>query len=145
MAGLAFLAASRSLNFISIARLRSRVHVMSRRANITRMKALIGSCLIAFAALAASQVPAAADCQCRANGREFQQGQLACLKLPNGTQLARCGMELNNSSWKKVQDGCPSAATASGSWISAALDTLGDHSHPPGTGEARHHGKAAIE
>lgn len=109
------------------------------------MKALIGSCLITLAALAASQVPAAADCQCRANGRQFQQGQLACLKLPDGTQLARCGMELNNSSWKKVQDGCPSAAahTAGGSWISAALDILRDHSHPPGN--AHHRGKAAVE
>jgi hypothetical protein len=111
------------------------------------MKALTGSCLIALAALAASQVPAVAGCQCRANGREFQQGQLACLKLPGGTQLARCGMELNNSSWKKVQDGCPSAAadTTSGSWISAALDVLRDHSHPPSTGTAYRHAKAAVE
>ena len=111
------------------------------------MKALTGSCLIAFAALAASQGPAAADCQCRANGRQFEQGQLACLKLPGGTQLARCGMELNNSSWKKVQDGCPSAATgaAGGSWVSVALDARRDHGHPPATGAAHHHRKAAIE
>lgn len=110
------------------------------------MKALTGSCLIAFAALAASQVPAAADCQCRANGRQFEQGQLVCLKLPGGTQLARCGMELNNSSWKKVQDGCPSAAahTAGGSLVSAAL-ALRDHGLPPATGAAHHHRKAAIE
>jgi hypothetical protein len=28
-------------------------------------------------------------------------------------EIARCGKELNNSSWKKIQDGCPSAAAAS--------------------------------
>ena len=95
------------------------------------MKALIGSCLIALSALVALQAPAKADCQCRANGREFEQGQLACLKLPDGMQLARCGMELNNSSWKKVQDGCPSASAASvdWSWLSAATTALAGHVH----------------
>ncbi|GLS33322.1 hypothetical protein [Neomesorhizobium albiziae] len=95
------------------------------------MKALIGSCLIALAVLVASQAPAYADCQCRANGREFEQGQLACLKLPDGMQLARCGMELNNSSWKKVQDGCPSASAApiDQSWLSAAASALVGHVH----------------
>ena len=75
------------------------------------MKLAVGYCLI-VAALADLPVPAMADCQCRANGRSFEQGQVACLNLPNGPQLARCGKELNNSSWKKVQDGCPSAAPA---------------------------------
>src|SRR5262245_10316589 len=73
------------------------------------MKLAVGFCLV-VAALGDCPAPAIADCQCRANGRSFEQGQVACLKLPNGAQLARCGKELNNSSWKKVQDGCPSAA-----------------------------------
>jgi hypothetical protein len=91
------------------------------------MKALIGSCLIVLSALAAS--PANADCQCRANGRQFQQGQVACLTLPSGSQLARCGMELNNSSWKKMQDGCPSAAVSPDavSWVAAAISAIQDH------------------
>jgi hypothetical protein len=100
------------------------------------MKASIGSCLAVFAALAASQVPAKADCQCVANGRTFEQGQIACLKLPDGAQLARCGKELNNSSWKKVQDGCPSAIVPepSRSWISAGIAMLTgqDHAHDRG-------------
>lgn len=63
--------------------------------------------LTAAAALMAPQTSAFADCKCLANGRVYNHGQLACLKLPNGEQLARCDMVLNNSSWKKVRDGCP--------------------------------------
>jgi hypothetical protein len=59
---------------------------------------------------ATSQIPALADCQCLANGRKFEQGQVACLKLPTGFQLARCGKVLNNSSWQKLRDECPSSA-----------------------------------
>jgi hypothetical protein len=53
-----------------------------------------------------------ADCQCMANGRTFHHGEIACLHLPSGPQLAQCGMVLNNSSWIKLQDGCPVAAIA---------------------------------
>jgi hypothetical protein len=53
-----------------------------------------------------------ADCQCMANGRMFHHGEIACLHLPSGPQLAQCGMVLNNSSWIKLQDGCPVAAIA---------------------------------
>jgi hypothetical protein len=55
---------------------------------------------------------AAADCKCIANGRVFHHGEIACLRLPSGPQLAQCGMVLNNSSWIKLQDGCPVAAIA---------------------------------
>ncbi|MGO4831851.1 hypothetical protein AB4144_06070 [Rhizobiaceae sp. 2RAB30] len=68
--------------------------------------------LLAFAMLVASQGLAFADCQCFANGRRYHHGEIACLKLPNGDQLARCDMVLNNSSWKKIQDGCPEAGAA---------------------------------
>ena len=43
---------------------------------------------------------AAADCTCRAQGRDFQLGQTVCLTTPNGARLATCGMVLNNSSWQ---------------------------------------------
>jgi hypothetical protein len=52
---------------------------------------------------------AMADCKCMANGRVFHHGEIACLRLPSGPQLAQCGMVLNNSSWIKLQDGCPLA------------------------------------
>ena len=52
------------------------------------------------AALDASWAPASADCTCRALGRQFEQGQTACLMSPKGMRLATCGMVLNNSSWE---------------------------------------------
>jgi hypothetical protein len=52
---------------------------------------------------------AMADCKCIANGRAFHHGEIACIRLPSGPQLAQCGMVLNNSSWIKLQDGCPLA------------------------------------
>ncbi|MFU0503749.1 hypothetical protein [Pseudaminobacter sp. NGMCC 1.201702] len=70
---------------------------------------MASSCLLAIAMLASSHIAAVADCQCLANGRKYHHGEVACLKLPTGDQLARCDMVLNNSAWKKVSDGCPQA------------------------------------
>ncbi len=63
------------------------------------------SCMILLTAFEASAT--AHDCQCKAAGKEFKQGDVVCLSLPTGQQLARCSMVLNNSSWEKLQDGCP--------------------------------------
>ena len=43
------------------------------------------------------------SCTCRANGRDYEQGQMICMR----GQLARCDMNLNNSSWKIVAETCP--------------------------------------
>jgi hypothetical protein len=53
--------------------------------------------------------PARADCTCRANGQDYPEGQLACIRLSSGSYVARCGKVLNNTSWIKVSDGCPQA------------------------------------
>lgn len=66
--------------------------------------------LLSAALLLGGQAVAQADCECRANGRLYRHGELACLRLPTGDQLARCDMVLNNSAWKKVSDGCPEAS-----------------------------------
>jgi hypothetical protein len=63
--------------------------------------------LVALAGLVAGPASALADCKCRANGKIYHHGEVACLKLPGGAQLAQCGMVLNNSAWKKIADGCP--------------------------------------
>jgi hypothetical protein len=42
-------------------------------------------------------------CTCRAHGKDYEQGQIACIR----GQLARCDMNLNNSSWKIISDVCP--------------------------------------
>lgn len=56
--------------------------------------------------------PAFADCQCLANGTAYKEGDVACLRLPTGDIMARCGKVLNNTSWSKVSDGCPEARDA---------------------------------
>ena len=58
-------------------------------------------------------VPANAgeSCNCVANGQRIQLGQLFCIRTASGKQfLARCERVLNNTSWKRVQDSCPSAS-----------------------------------
>ncbi len=53
---------------------------------------------------------AAPECQCRANGKTFAQGETACLAMPDGPRLARCEMVLNNSSWKVLDRPCVETA-----------------------------------
>jgi len=43
------------------------------------------------------------DCTCRANGRDYKQGQVLCIE----SKLRRCEMYLNNTSWKVISDNCP--------------------------------------
>ncbi len=79
--------------------------------------------LLSAALLLGGQAVALADCECRANGRLYRHGELACLRLPTGDQLARCDMVLNNSAWKKVRDGCPEASVGdAGSRIDDGTD-----------------------
>ncbi len=65
-----------------------------------------------IAAVDALLSAAAADCTCRAQGRDFQLGERACLATPNGARLATCGMVLNNSSWEFSQTPCTVSAAA---------------------------------
>jgi len=65
-----------------------------------------------IAALDALLSSAAADCTCRAQGREFQLGERACLTSPKGARLATCGMVLNNSSWEFSETPCTVSAVS---------------------------------
>ena len=47
-----------------------------------------------------------ADCTCRAQGRDLEQGQTICMATPKGFRLATCGMVLNNSSWSVSDTPC---------------------------------------
>ena len=47
-----------------------------------------------------------ADCTCRAQGRDIEQGQTICMATPKGFRLATCGMVLNNSSWNVSESPC---------------------------------------
>ncbi len=75
-----------------------------------RLGPFVGVALLA--ALDALLSSAAADCTCRAQGREFQLGERACLTTPNGARLATCGMVLNNSSWQFSETPCTVSAVA---------------------------------
>lgn len=92
--------------------------------------------LLATALLFGGHGVAAADCECRANGRLYRHGELACLRLPTGDHLARCDMVLNNSAWLKVQDGCPEAAAGDAdSPVDVGVD--GARAHPAGSADSR--------
>jgi len=64
--------------------------------------------LFAVAALSATATTAsqAADCICRAQGREFELGETVCLASPKGPRIATCGMVLNNTSWQFSETPC---------------------------------------
>lgn len=58
--------------------------------------------------MTAASVPelaAAHNCTCRANGVSYKQGQIICIR----GKLAKCDMNLNNSSWKIIAPTCPEA------------------------------------
>jgi hypothetical protein len=58
-----------------------------------------------MAAVAAASAAAAHDCHCRFSGSTYEQGETVCMR----GKVARCGMYLNNSSWRVVADACPQA------------------------------------
>jgi hypothetical protein len=46
---------------------------------------------------------------------KYELGQIACIRVGGISYMARCEMDLNVTTWKKVRDGCPTARTASSS------------------------------
>jgi hypothetical protein len=69
--------------------------------------------VMAIAMLIAAGIPVLAAngiaCRCLYQGRYFEQGETVCIHVGGRSRLARCDMELNNSSWKFIQDSCPAA------------------------------------
>ncbi|MEM7427245.1 MAG: hypothetical protein AAF441_14210 [Pseudomonadota bacterium] len=64
-----------------------------------RTIALAGLSLTLFAS-AASAGP---NCTCRYQGHNYKIGEIACIL----GDLKRCEMQLNNTSWQTVSQGCP--------------------------------------
>ena len=73
----------------------------------------LGLLTVAAAFAALLLVPAAeagTDCECIGNGKRVKQGTVLCLQIGSSSRyLARCERNLNNTSWKKMSDGCPTA------------------------------------
>lgn len=71
------------------------------------MTATVALLLAAEAALAA---PPDHGCTCRnRDGSKYELGQIACVRVDGNAYLARCEMNLNVTTWKKLRDGCPTA------------------------------------
>ena len=56
---------------------------------------------------------AAADCTCRAAGRDYHHDQRVCLTTPSGPRLAICGMDQNVASWIFSSEPCAISSLAS--------------------------------
>ena len=49
------------------------------------------------------------DCFCTdSTGKRVELGQTTCLRIGSQTFTARCAMSLNNPTWRRVSEGCPS-------------------------------------
>ncbi len=48
------------------------------------------------------------DCYCTDSlGQRVELGQMACLIIGTRRVLARCGMSVNNPTWREQSEGCP--------------------------------------
>lgn len=49
-------------------------------------------------------------CTCRnRDGSKLELGQTTCIRIGTVSYLARCEMDLNVTTWRKLRDGCPEA------------------------------------
>ena len=77
-------------------------------------KAVAVSAALFAGLLLSAPASAGESCNCVANGKRIELGQLACIRTASGGQfLARCERVLNNTSWKRIQNSCPSAHNTS--------------------------------
>ncbi|WP_331374064.1 hypothetical protein [Sinorhizobium chiapasense] len=78
-----------------------------------RLRAMPIATLWLAAIMAAGSVLAAPPdrrCTCRnRDGSTYAVGQTACIRVGDVSYLARCEMDLNVTTWRKVRDGCPTA------------------------------------
>jgi hypothetical protein len=70
----------------------------------------LASLLLSLAVMTPIGASAEHKCQCLYQGKKFEQGELVCIKVDGATHLARCDMQLNNSSWTFLKTGCPTAS-----------------------------------
>ncbi|WEX78667.1 hypothetical protein PYH37_003580 [Sinorhizobium numidicum] len=80
----------------------------------------IAALSLVAATLAASAAPPDARCTCRnRDGSKYELGEVVCISVGGVSYLARCEMNLNVLTWKKLRDGCPTAqlGTVSGALL----------------------------
>lgn len=82
---------------------------------------LIPVAAMGFAAAAAAQsdIP----CWCRDTAGQHPLGTILCMRVGDKERLVRCERVQNNTSWRTLSEGCPSAAARPGrptsSWLPA--------------------------
>lgn len=76
-------------------------------------------------ALVGPAAEAGKNCKCKANGRDYHEGDVACIR----GHLARCEMFLNNTSWKQIADDCPEVKIRPDEELLKRLRAL--HGSPP--------------
>ncbi len=77
---------------------------------------------ITVASFCVSPAYAGQDCECLGNGKRIKEGSVICLQIGSSQRyLARCERNLNNTSWKKISDGCPVSQMSPWTSKSAAL------------------------
>jgi hypothetical protein len=86
------------------------------------------SCATLVATLALA-TEAAADCTCRAAGRDFDLGRSICMATPTGFRLATCDMVLNNTSWRISSTPCVVAAAGESPPASPESQAVRSHRH----------------
>ena len=78
---------------------------------------------VAVACLAAPLAFAGQDCECVGNGKRVKEGSVVCLQIGSSQRyLARCERNLNNTSWKKITDGCPVSQMSPWTTANSALN-----------------------
>jgi len=67
-----------------------------------------GLALVVVAVAASTSVLAGENCYCKnTDGKQHAVGEVACMTVGGKSYLAQCEMNLNVTSWSKLQDGCP--------------------------------------
>lgn len=70
------------------------------------MPRLIASLALMPVLVSLTSTAGLADCTCRYDGGDVQEGELACISTAQGRSLARCEKVQNVSSWKILNQPC---------------------------------------
>lgn len=80
--------------------------MLTRTARVSSLTAATALAVL----LTGSAALAGKDCECIGNGKRVKEGTVMCLQVGSSSRyLARCERNLNNTSWKRMSDGCPTA------------------------------------
>ncbi|MEZ2221075.1 hypothetical protein [Rhizobium sp. RCC_161_2] len=64
--------------------------------------------LVVSAVIVTAPALAGQDCYCKnSDGKQHAIGEVACMTVGDKSYLAQCEMNLNVTSWSKLQEGCP--------------------------------------